>query len=150
MTARRNVSGAGSESHEQVLVIAHLRAFHPDVLVASVPNGGKRGKREAARLKAEGVLPGYPDLLIDEPRGGFHGLRVEMKRTKGGRLSADQRRVIALLRARGYAVATCHGAADAIETIECYLATPDPIRLVDERRTDPVRLVVDDAIDPLD
>lgn len=31
-----------------------------------VPNGGKRGKTEAARLKGLGVKPGVPDVLIFE------------------------------------------------------------------------------------
>lgn len=123
------------EHVEQVQVVAHLRTFHPDVLVAAVPNGGKRSKTEAARLKAEGVLPGYPDLLIDEPRVGYHGLRIEMKRERGPKggtahtpTTADQRRVHALLRARGYGVSVCYGAAEAIAVIEDYLALPpDPL-----------------------
>jgi len=35
-----------------------------DFLITAVPNGGKRSKREAARLKAEGVLAGTSDLII--------------------------------------------------------------------------------------
>lgn len=50
--------------------------------MTAIPNGGQRHKAVAGKLKAEGVKPGYPDILIDLPRGPFHGLRIEMKRTK--------------------------------------------------------------------
>lgn len=115
------------EHVEQVRFVAHCRAFYPDLIVAAVPNGGKRGAKEAKRLKAEGVLPGYPDLLIDEPRGPYHGLRIEMKRGDGkGAASPAQRDVIRRLRRRGYRVEACVGAGAAIDVLEAYLLLPPP------------------------
>jgi hypothetical protein len=49
-------------------------------IVHAVPNGGKRSKAVAAKLKAEGVKPGVPDIDCPVARGGYHGLRIEMKR----------------------------------------------------------------------
>ena len=115
-----------SEHTEQVQVVAHVRHFHPDVLIAAVPNGGLRSKTEGARLKLEGVLPGYPDLLIDEPRGPYHGLRIEMKRVGGEGARSNQREVLVALAARGYRVQVCHGAEVAIGVIESYLQLPSP------------------------
>lgn len=40
-----------------------------DGLLFAVPNGGRRGKVEAAIMKAEGVYPGVADLLLLVPRG---------------------------------------------------------------------------------
>lgn len=49
-------------------------------LLFAVPNGGKRSKIEAMQLKASGVVPGIPDLLLiwDGIVTGF-----ELKTTKG-------------------------------------------------------------------
>ena len=45
-----------------------------------IPNGGKRTKIEASRLKAMGVLPAVPDLFLALPLGGYHGMFIEVKR----------------------------------------------------------------------
>lgn len=65
----------------------HLRR-----LMFHIPNGGKRTKYEAARFKAMGVVPGIPDLFLAIPKGGYHGMFIEMKRPgdipdESGRLS---------------------------------------------------------------
>ncbi len=55
----------------------------------AVPNGGLRNRVTAARMKAEGVLPGVADLILLVPRHGFGALLIEMK-TKAGRQSPEQ------------------------------------------------------------
>ena len=111
-----------SEHCEQTKLVGRIRSFYPQVLVFSVPNGGKRGKREAVRLKDEGVLAGIPDLVVAEPRGRFHGLYIEMKRRKGGRVTEEQRDKIRKLRRRGYKVLVGHGVDDVWPAVEAYLA----------------------------
>jgi hypothetical protein len=49
-------------------------------LLFAIPNGGARSLRTASRLKAEGVVPGIPDLCLPVARRGFHGLWIELKR----------------------------------------------------------------------
>ncbi len=121
-----------SESHEQALVVAHARQFLPDVIVASVPNGGRRTRWERTRAKAEGLLPGYPDLVVDVARGGWFGLRIEMKRKDGkGRESRAQRDVRWGLMSAGYRCVVCDGAAPAIAELEAYLALPPTIVVPD-------------------
>lgn len=51
-------------------------------------SGEHRDKRTAAKLKAMGTMPGWPDLILVSPTGLFHGL--ELKR-KGGSLSDAQK-----------------------------------------------------------
>lgn len=92
------------------------------VLLHHIPNGGFRGKREAARLKRMGVKPGVPDLHLPVARGGFHGLYVEMKRRDGGRVSSEQRVWLAALHAAGHCVAVCEGWEQAVAVIRDYLA----------------------------
>jgi hypothetical protein len=54
-----------------------------------VPNGGTRNKIEAGQLKASGVVPGIPDLILLN-RGKCYG--IEMK-TSTGTLSDKQIKV---------------------------------------------------------
>ena len=97
-----------SEHDEQVGFVVWFRSRFPGVLILAVPNGGKRHPGTARKLKAEGVVPGVPDLFVPE-----WSLWVEMKRAKGGRLSPDQREVIAYLESIGHSVVVGHGAEDA-------------------------------------
>lgn len=89
----------------------------------AIPNGGDRNKVVAAKLRAEGVKAGVPDIFLPCPRGGFHGLYIEMKRTRGGRVSREQQRWIDGLRAQGYRVEVCAGFDAAKKTIEEYMKT---------------------------
>jgi len=86
-----------------------------------VPNGGARNKITAAQLKAEGVKKGVPDLFLMAPRGGYHGLAIELKRKGGGRVSPEQKDWIERLNAQGYRATVCFGWNDARQTIEAYL-----------------------------
>lgn len=90
------------------------RLFH-------VPNGGSRGPAEAGRFKAMGVKKGVPDVFLDVPRGGFHGLRIEMKRRRGGKVSKDQTDWIDWYNAIGFRAVVCYGWDEAREEIENYL-----------------------------
>ncbi len=56
-----------SESYRQRKMLVMARRLFPDYQIAHVPNGGKRGKIQGARLKADGVLAGWPDLTIAGP-----------------------------------------------------------------------------------
>lgn len=86
-----------------------------------ITNEGLRSVTTGARLKAEGLRPGVPDLCLAVARGGAHGLYIEMKRTKGGRLSAEQATWLEKLAREGYATAVCNGWEQARDVIERYL-----------------------------
>lgn len=86
-----------------------------------VPNGGSRNKIEAARLRAQGVKSGVPDLCLPVARGGNHGLYIELKRRRGGRISEEQVRWIDGLLEQGYAAAICKGWQEAASVIIDYL-----------------------------
>lgn len=56
------------------------------------PNGGLRHKAVAKKLKVQGVSPGFPDLIIfPNPDSDLPLLFIELKRTKGGTVSEDQK-----------------------------------------------------------
>ncbi|HDS1304210.1 TPA: VRR-NUC domain-containing protein [Stenotrophomonas maltophilia] len=108
--------------------VAAASAQLPDLqYLMHVPNGGRRGKLEAARLKAQGVRAGYPDLVLDVARGEYHGLRIELKatRTDLGRkpeVSAAQRSWLTRLQQQGYRAVVCEGWLAAREELLFYLA----------------------------
>lgn len=98
-------------------------AWKPELhLMHAIPNGGKRDIRTAAMLKAEGVKPGVPDIFLPVPRGGKHGLYIELKRRKGGTLTKEQAAWINALMHQGYTCAVCHGWESARDEILRYLA----------------------------
>lgn len=60
-------------------------------LLYAIPNGARTSMRTAVKLKAEGLKRGFPDIALPVARHGFHGLFIEVKRLRGGRISKDQR-----------------------------------------------------------
>lgn len=90
--------------------------------LAACPNGGQRNPIVAAKLKAEGVRAGYPDLNLLTPRHGFAGLFIELKRVKGGSLSTEQASWLQWLSDQGFMAVVCKGFDAAKETIQSYLA----------------------------
>lgn len=104
---------ASYEHDEQVefvdwLKISGIRHF-------AVPNGGGRSKREAGRLKAEGVAAGVPDVVLPYARGPYHHGYCEMKRRVGGKVSKDQAIWIDFLKAQGCCVWVAKGAQEAVD-----------------------------------
>ena len=99
-----------------------VRPMYPDLRwMFAVPNGGARSPRTAGRLKAEGVRRGVPDVLLDVPRGQWHGLRIELKRPGKHSTSAVQREWIEAYRERGYVAEVCVGWIAARDLIVRYL-----------------------------
>jgi hypothetical protein len=90
------------EAQEQRLFVQRFR-LDPrtrDLPACAIPNGGKRGAREAALMKAEGVSAGAPDWVLFVPAYGFYnggnivscGLCLEFKSPDGkGRTNPAQR-----------------------------------------------------------
>jgi len=97
-----------TEHEEQRELVRWFRQTYREVRIFAIPNGGARSKATAGRLKVEGVSPGVPDLFVPAWR-----LWVEMKRTKGGNLSAEQKDWIAYLESVGFSCIVGKGADDA-------------------------------------
>lgn len=118
-----------SEATEQEAVISwcfHHERLYPDLeLIHHIPNGGSRNRAEAARLKAQGVKSGVPDLHLPAARGQYHGLYIEMKYGDNG-LSTNQEKWLEALKAAGHYTAVCYGYYPAVSVMEEYLRlSPD-------------------------
>jgi hypothetical protein len=98
---------------------SHLDAFPHWKFIFAVPNGGKRGKITAVRLKAEGVKAGVPDICVPFPRGSYHGMYIEMKSVEG-RLTATQRLYSDFLKEQGYRHVVCRSAREAKDALITY------------------------------
>ena len=113
------------ESAEQAALfewVKRARGRWPELgMMYHIPNGGSRDPREAHNLKLQGVRPGVPDIFLAVPRGGFHGLYIELKRRKGGSVSEDQRAWIDALNRQGYRAVVCRGWDAARAEIMLYL-----------------------------
>lgn len=86
----------------------------------AVPNGGYRTPSTAAKIKAEGALPGVSDLILLIARGGYHGLLIEMKTDKG-RQSEAQREWQRLIEADGYKYVVVRSIEEFIKVVTDYL-----------------------------
>lgn len=111
-----------TEHEEQREFVRWFRQTWPGVRILAIPNGGARSISTAGRLKAEGVCAGVPDLFIPAWR-----LWVEMKRTKGGSVSADQKDWLQYLEVIGHVAIVCRGCEDAKRQVEQHLATSSKV-----------------------
>ena len=118
-----------TEEQEQAYIFqwAEIMAFQvPELeLLHHIPNGGMRSKAEAVRFKRTGVKAGVPDLCLPVARKGYHGLYIELKRQKGGKLSEDQKKWLDDLFAQGYLAVRCDGADEAIGILSNYLGVKE-------------------------
>ena len=90
-------------------------------MMYAVPNGLQTpNRRVAARAVAEGLKRGVPDISLDVPVGGYHGLRIELK-VGDNKTSKFQDVWIDRLRSFGYRVEVCYGFDEAKKVVEDYL-----------------------------
>lgn len=92
----------------------------------AIPNGGKRGKREAVILKREGVTAGIPDLFLPYPIHSESGqivsagLYIEVKAGKDS-LRPAQRSFRDYATKAGYKYIVVKSAQSGIDSILEYL-----------------------------
>jgi hypothetical protein len=120
---KRNTNGPGMKHPESKLQSECVRWFrhqYPHTIIAAIPNGGARDVITGAILKREGVVPGFPDLIVCKKDSSCGVLFVEMKTATGG-LSQNQKIVHAKLLQAGYCVAVCKSFDQFKETISQYM-----------------------------
>lgn len=126
------------ESLNQILVLKWFKIQYPhlDGLLVGSPAGVNLGLIQRIRLKAMGLMPGFPDLQLLVPRptkeshvsGGLtfystdwtHGLFIEMK-SKGGKVSPVQKKYHDKLAVQNYTIVVCYSFEEAKDEIKKYL-----------------------------
>lgn len=125
MITPEQLAASGSESgHQQALLCWCQQNLtkYPDLKwLTAIPNGGYRDKITSAKLKAEGVKAGVPDLCLPVKRGMYAALWLEMKKPQVGKVSKEQNEWIDHLRSQNHAVYVCFGWQDARDTLISYL-----------------------------
>lgn len=109
-----------SEHDLQTACVNWFRYQYPKLLIYSIPNGGQRNAIVAAKLKAEGVLAGVPDLHVPVAVGKYHGMYVEMKVGRN-KPTENQLNVMAKLQEQGYYCAVCNSFDNFMATVNGYL-----------------------------
>ena len=89
----------------------------------AIPNGGKRDKGVAVKLKKQGVKAGVSDLHLALPMFGLPGLWIEMKQPNKSKAdtSPKQKAWLARMKLAGYVVVIAYGWDEAKAAIENYL-----------------------------
>lgn len=111
--------GLPSESEEQKAIAKYLNFknvfwFHP-------ANEGKRSWAKGRSMKAEGLLPGVPDIIILQSIPKYpnsRGAMIEMKRRKGGRISPEQQAFLSIASDHGWLTHVAYGADDALQFLQ--------------------------------
>ena len=106
----------------QSACVRYFRLQYPQykLNLFAVPNGGKRDKVSGALLKEEGVIPGVSDIILLLPRGGYHGLLIEMK-TKKGKQADSQKQWQMHMERFGYKYVVCHSVDDFKREVDNYI-----------------------------
>ena len=126
MKAKGSRTPIPTESEEQQALFQWaglMQGRHPELaLMYHIPNEGKRSAAQGARLRAEGLRKGVPDICLPVARGGFAGLYIELKRTKGGKTTPEQEQWISALSEAGHCAVRCDGWQAATVVIAEYLS----------------------------
>lgn len=94
-----------------------LQRGAPGLFAFHVPNGGKRGLREAVNFKRMGVTPGVPDLVMFMPGPAIYTMEFK---APGKGLSERQLEVRSRLDSMGVFTAVCDNVASAIRVLEAW------------------------------
>jgi len=108
-----------TEHDEQIKVCQWVKRNHPKLKFFAIPNAGKRGMIAAAKLKAEGMSAGVPDLYFP-----VLDLWIELKFGKG-RVTPAQKGWIDYLNGIGHTAIVCYGSEAAINALEDALRGKD-------------------------
>lgn len=103
-----------------------IRPAHPILeWIIHVPNGGKRPRGAAGKLKAMGVKPGVLDVLLPLPFNGWSGLAIEMK-VGSNKTTEQQDDWLQVFEASGYYTAVCYTLEDFMSHVDRFLTSICP------------------------
>jgi hypothetical protein len=90
--------------------------------LGAIPNGGRQIRWGTIRNYRDlGFRSGMPDIYFLLPRGGYHGMFIELKSMKKStRTSPNQRQMHRMLLVAGYMVRVCAGYKNAINAVNEY------------------------------
>ena len=111
-----------SEHEIQSEFVRLIQEQHPDILFCATVGGARMSINTAKKIKQAGYRKGIPAVLFYEPRQGYYGLAIEIKK-KGGRPSPFQIQWRDDLLRRGYQSVICTGLSECAEAFDAYFKT---------------------------
>lgn len=111
-----------TEHKEQINLIHYIDIQYKGIIYCASAGGLHTSDTQAIKMKRAGYKAGFPDLFFYEPRGGYHGLAIELKRKDGGQTSPLQKEWLNNLSARGYYATVAKGFDEAKKVIDWYLS----------------------------
>jgi hypothetical protein len=107
----------------------HLQEYPQLRALFAIPNGGLRHPATAARLAAEGVRKGVPDIMLAVPKNiwadpnkpWYCGLFIELK-IGTNKPTKEQQEWLYFLSQSGYRTHVCYGWEEARDKIISYLS----------------------------
>ena len=121
-SAVRPEQEAGAALIQWIDMVVLPDGTRPGEYFAHNANGGARTAIEGAILKGQGVRKGWPDYTLYLPRGGYHGLVLELKAEHGDKPTDEQLDILVRLQRQGYYACVAWGFLQAKEQIGTYLA----------------------------
>ncbi len=131
---KRTSTNKKSEEDAHATVCKYINIKYPDVIFTSDASGLRLTmglRKRFSRLKSE---TGIPDLLIFEPRGGYCGLLLEIKKADdntvfskrtgnllNGKHVLEQAKMLDRLKNKGYATYFAIGSKKAIDIVDEYM-----------------------------
>jgi len=119
-----------SEESLQKSICDYLKIQYPKIIFNSDMSGIKLTKGQAIKASKLRSNKGFPDIVIYEPRGEYHGLFIELKKEgevlykRNGEAVTEhvqeQINCINLLRAKGYCAGFAIGFNEAKTVIDSY------------------------------
>ena len=126
MTAMRSNTRKRPADEEHRIQCACVRWFnvqYPKLhgRLFAVPNGGRRDATTAAKLKAEGVVPGVADLVLLMSNRDYGALLIEMKTPKGRQSDSQKKWERTVCADAEYKYVVCRSLDDFIREVDSYL-----------------------------
>ena len=109
-----------SEESIQIMICSYLDLVYPDILYTATCGGLRTSIKQANKAKKTGYRKGLPDMIFFEPRKGFHGMCLEVKRDKRSYPSKAQETFIDALNGRDYLAKCVKGFEEAKEALDWY------------------------------
>ena len=108
------------EQELQESFVRYIALKYKGIRYCASLGGIRTSMTQAIKAKKSGYVKGTPDIQVMSARGGFHGLFMELKTSKG-RATKEQKEWINDLVAAGYYAEVCKGIDHAMDCLDTYM-----------------------------
>ena len=108
------------EQQLQESFVKYISLKYPGTRYCASLGGIRTTIKQAIKARDGGYVKGFPDVQILTARGGFFGLFIELKTTKG-RATKHQKEWIKDLQKEGYCAEICKGIDQAMDCLDQYM-----------------------------